>query len=233
VSTGLAPVQLARLLVADTGSGMTPEVRARIFEPFFTTKGPGKGTGLGLATVYGIVKQSGGQIGVDSAVGVGTAFRVELPWCDDQPGSSASMQFTVNQTARDRQIGCGRSILLVEDEPAVRKLAKSALESCGYSVTEAHDGEAAIGPFETGLAIDLLITDLTMPGMGGRELAAQIRSSRPEVGVVFISGYAPDASWLNDVPGAVFLAKPFTPTELLRATGKAIARAAKALPQPV
>jgi len=233
VSTGLAPVQLARLLVADTGSGMTPEVRARIFEPFFTTKGPGKGTGLGLATVYGIVKQSGGQIGVDSAVGVGTAFRVELPWCDDQPGSSASMQFTVNQTTRDRQIGCGRSILLVEDEPAVRKLAKSALESCGYSVTEAHDGEAAIGPFETGLAIELLITDLTMPGMGGRELAAQIRSSRPEVGVVFISGYAPDASWLNDVPGAVFLAKPFTPTELLRATGKAIARAAKALPQPV
>ncbi|HEY2910514.1 MAG TPA: ATP-binding protein, partial [Gemmataceae bacterium] len=125
VHHGSDPIKSARLIVADTGSGMTPEVRAKIFEPFFTTKGPGKGTGLGLATVYGIVKQSGGQIGVDSALGVGTAFCVELPWCEDLPGSSPSMYLPMSQTQRDRQMGRGRSVLLVEDEEAVRKLAKS------------------------------------------------------------------------------------------------------------
>jgi two-component system cell cycle sensor histidine kinase/response regulator CckA len=229
IRSGLTPVKLARLIVADTGTGMSPEIRAKIFEPFFTTKGPGKGTGLGLATVYGIVKHAGGQIGVDSAPGVGTAFCVELPWCEDSPGSSSSMFIPVNQTNRDRLVGRGRSVLLVEDEDAVRKLAKTALEASGYSVTECDQGETAIDLLENGLTIDVLITDLTMPGMGGRELAGRVRSLRAEVGVVFISGYAPDASWLNDVPGAVFLAKPFTPGDLLRATGKAIARAAKAL----
>ncbi len=224
---GAAPAKLARLLVSDTGTGMAPEVRAKVFEPFFTTKAPGKGTGLGLATVYGIVKQNNGQIGVDSAEGVGTAFRIELPWCDDPPGSASSVYLPVTQPARDREVGCGRSILLAEDEPAVRKLARASLESCGYSVTEADCAETALERLETGLAIDLLVTDLTMPGMGGRELAARVRAERPEVGVVFISGYAPDASWLDDVPGAVFLPKPFSPTDLLRATGKSIARAAK------
>jgi two-component system cell cycle sensor histidine kinase/response regulator CckA len=139
------------------------------------------------------------------------------------------MFIPVNQTNRDRLVGRGRSVLLVEDEDAVRKLAKTALEASGYSVTECDQGETAIDLLENGLTIDVLITDLTMPGMGGRELAGRVRSLRAEVGVVFISGYAPDASWLNDVPGAVFLAKPFTPGDLLRATGKAIARAAKAL----
>jgi len=224
---GHPPAKLVRLIVADTGSGMTPEVRAKIFEPFFTTKGPGKGTGLGLATVYGIVKQSGGEIGVDSAPGVGTAFRVELPWCSDPPGSASSLYLPVVHPIRERQTGKGRSILLVEDEEGVRKLAKAALEGCGYSVTEASNGEVAMEVLETGLAIDVLVTDLTMPGMGGREVAARVRAERAEVGVVFISGYAPDASWLNDVPGAVFLAKPFTPADLLRSTGKAISRAAK------
>ncbi|HEY2909074.1 MAG TPA: ATP-binding protein, partial [Gemmataceae bacterium] len=229
VQNGSDPAKSARLIVADTGSGMTPEVRAKIFEPFFTTKGPGKGTGLGLATVYGIVKQSGGQIGVDSALGVGTAFCVELPWCEDLPGSSPSMYLPMSQTQRDRQVGRGRSVLLVEDEEAVRKLARSALENSGYAVTAADHGEAALDLLDSGLTIDVLITDLTMPGMGGRELAARVRLARTEVGVVFISGYAPDSSWLNDVPGALFLAKPFTPNDLLKATGKAIARAAKSL----
>jgi signal transduction histidine kinase/ActR/RegA family two-component response regulator len=225
--------KLARLLVADTGTGMTPEVRARIFEPFFTTKGPAKGTGLGLATVYGIVKQNGGQIGVDSAPGVGSAFRAEFPWCDDPPGSSSSLCLPISQPARNPQVGCGRSILLCEDEPAVRKMARAALEGCGYSVTEADCAEAALEHIEAGISIDLLVTDLTMPGIGGRELAARVRTERPEVGVVFISGYAPDASWLDDVPGAVFLPKPFTPTDLLRSTGKSISRVAKLATQPV
>ena len=230
---GLPPAKIARLIVSDTGTGISPEVRAKIFEPFFTTKGPGKGTGLGLATVYGIIKQSGGQIGVDSAPGVGTAFRVELPWCSDSPGSSSSRYHAVIKTTNDKRVGCGRSVLLVEDEDGVRKLAKSTLESCGYSVVGACHGEEALDQLEAGLAIDVLVTDLTMPGMGGRELAGRIRSARAEIGVVFISGYAPDASWLNDVPGAIFLAKPFTPTDLLRSTSKAIARAAKLVAEPV
>ena len=229
---GLPTVKLARLLVSDTGTGMTPEVRAKIFEPFFTTKAPGKGTGLGLATVYGIVKQNNGRIGVDSAPGVGTAFRIEFPWCDDSPGSSSSMYLPAVTQTRDRQVGCGRSILLVEDEKAVRKMARAALESCGYHVTEAECAEDALELLE-GRTVDMLVTDLTMPGMGGRELAARVRTRLPETGVVFISGYAPDASWLDDVPGAVFLAKPFTPTDLLRSAGKAIDRAAKLSSQPV
>ncbi len=233
VRNGLPATKLARLIVTDTGTGMSPGVRAKIFEPFFTTKEPGKGTGLGLATVYGIVKQSGGQIGVDSALGVGTAFRVELPWCSDSPGSSSSLYLPVTKSIQDKTVGCGRSVLLVEDEEGVRKMANSTLQSCGYSVTAADNGEAALDRLETGLAIDVLVTDLTMPGMGGRELASRVRAMRAEVGVVFISGYAPDASWLNDVPGAVFLAKPFTPTDLLRSTGKAIARAAAMVPTPV
>jgi signal transduction histidine kinase/ActR/RegA family two-component response regulator len=228
---GHPPAKVARLLVTDTGTGMTPEVRGRVFEPFFTTKGPGKGTGLGLATVYGIVKRNGGDIGVDSSPGVGTAFRIDFPWCDDPSGSS-SMNLAVTPQARDREVGGGRSILLAEDETAVRKMARAALESCGYRVTEAECAEDALELLESGLAVDLLVTDLTMPGMGGRELAARVRTRLPEVGVVFISGYAPDASWLDDVPGAVFLAKPFTPSELLRFTGKATARASKLVPQP-
>jgi two-component system cell cycle sensor histidine kinase/response regulator CckA len=229
---GQPPTKLARLLVADTGTGMTPEVRANIFVPFFTTKGLGKGTGLGLATVYGIVKSHAGRIGVDSAPGVGTAFRIEFPWCDALPGSASSMYLPVVPQTRDRKVGSGRSILLVEDETAVRKLARAALEGYGYSVTEAECAEDALELLEAGRPVDLLVTDLTMPGMGGRELAARVRARLPETGVVFISGYAPDATWLDDVPGAVFLPKPFTPTDLLRATGKAIARVAKLTAQP-
>jgi signal transduction histidine kinase/ActR/RegA family two-component response regulator len=228
---GLPPAKLARLIVTDTGTGMTPEVRAKIFEPFFTTKAPGKGTGLGLATVYGIVKQAGGQIGVDSAPGVGTAFRVELPWCSDAQNSSSSL-FLPPLPVREPGIGSGRTVLLAEDEDAVRKMTRSALESCGYAVTEAEHGEHALELLEAGLTIDVLVTDLTMPGMGGRELAAHVKTERPDVGVVFISGYAPDARWLNEVPGAVFLPKPFTPTELMKATSKAIARATRSAPQP-
>jgi signal transduction histidine kinase/ActR/RegA family two-component response regulator len=221
------PLRFARLTVTDTGTGMTAEVRARIFEPFFTTKGPGKGTGLGLATVYGIVTGAQGRLGVDSAPGVGTAFRVDLPWCDDAPGSSSSSYFAAASVNRERQVGRGRSVLLAEDEDAVRKLAKATLESCGYAVTDATDAESAIALLEDGLSIDLLVTDLTMPGMGGRELAGHVRKMRPEVGVVFISGYAPDAGWLDGVPGSVFLPKPFTPADLLKSAGRALARAAK------
>jgi PAS domain S-box-containing protein len=215
----------ARLTVSDTGCGMTEEVKQHVFEPFFTTKDVGKGTGLGLATAYSIVTQAGGRIGIDSAPGAGTTFRIDLPWCDDPLPSSGSVPYP----PRSRQDGRGRSVLLVEDEDAVRKLARIALETCGYTVTEAPDGETALDWLAGGDHIDLLVTDLMMPGIGGRALAEQVRSARPDVGVVFISGYTPEIERLESLPWAVFLAKPFTPTDLQKATAKAITRRVKAV----
>jgi two-component system cell cycle sensor histidine kinase/response regulator CckA len=212
---------VARLTVTDTGCGMSEEVKARIFEPFFTTKGPDKGTGLGLATVYGIVQQAGGHIDVDSTPGAGATFRLHLPWCP----ASAAPTVVANRDATHRVVpGSGKSVLLVEDEDGVRKLARFALEGQGYQVAEAPDAETALGMLDPGAAVDLLVTDMTMPGMDGRELAGQVRLARPGVGVVFVSGYVPDAGRLDDIPGAIFLPKPFTPGDLLRAAGRAIRR---------
>jgi len=218
--------RFARITVADTGTGMSPEIRAKIFEPFFTTKGPGQGTGLGLATVYGIVTQAGGRISVDTSLGVGTSFHVDLPWTDSPLGSSTSI--VLPATKQNGEVGVGRSILLVEDEESVRKLARLALEGAGYAVTDAPDGETALEIVASGVAIDLLVTDMTMPGIGGRELALQVRANRPEIGVVFISGYAADIGQLDLIPQVVFLPKPFSPADLARAAGKAIIRAERA-----
>jgi two-component system cell cycle sensor histidine kinase/response regulator CckA len=210
---------IARLIVSDTGIGMTDEVKARIFEPFFTTKGPDKGTGLGLATVYGIVEQAGGHIEVDSTPGKGTTFRVDLPWCF---AAAPSTVITARETMFRTVPGAGKSVLLVEDEDGVRKLARYALEGQGYTVAEAPDAESALELLKPDSAFDLLVTDLTMPGMDGRDLAGQVRATRPDMGVVFVSGYVPDGGRLEEVPGAVFLPKPFTPVDLLRAAGRAI-----------
>jgi CheY-like chemotaxis protein len=212
---------IARLTVTDTGIGMTDEVKARIFEPFFTTKGPDKGTGLGLATVYGIVEQSGGHIEVDTAPGKGTTFRVDLPWCF---AAAPSTVITARETMFRTTPGGGKSVLLVEDEDGVRKLARFALEGQGYTVAEAPDAESALELLKPDRTFDLLVTDLTMPGMDGRDLAGRVRATRPEVGVVFVSGYVPDGGRLEEVPGAIFLPKPFTPVELLRAAGRAMPR---------
>lgn len=227
--TPTSPVKFAALVVSDTGTGMTAEVRAKIFEPFFTTKGPGKGTGLGLATVYGIVTQAGGRISVESTPGAGTSFRVDIPWCDDQPTSSWA-GYSGTSTTREHRAGRGRTVLLVEDEDGVRKLARIALEAYGYTVVEAPDGETALDSVANWQSIDLLVTDITMPGMGGRELAEQVRARRTEIGVVFISGYTADAGRLDGVPGSIFLAKPFTPADLLKVAAKAIARATREVP---
>ena len=221
VGPGGIPTRFARLTLADTGSGMTEAVMARIFEPFFSTKGPGKGTGLGLATVYGIVQQAGGRIAVDSTPGAGTKFKIELPWCDAPSGPTTGM---LPVPGRHAASGQGRTVLLVEDESGVRKLARYTLEAQDYAVTEAENGEAALDLLATTHPPDILVTDLSMPGMDGRELAARVRAAFPNVGVVFVSGYAPDAGRLDGVPGAVFLAKPFTPDELLRSTARAIRR---------
>jgi CheY-like chemotaxis protein len=192
--------------VTDTGSGIPPEVRARIFEPFFTTKGLGKGTGLGLATVYGIVKQSSGHIAVYSEVGVGTTFKVYLPRAD-APG-----------VVRARPVALvpprgTETVLLAEDEGAVRALTRHFLTGCGYTVLEAGDGAEAVrvaaghaGP------IHLLITDVVMPGLGGRVAAERVTERRPEARVLFVSGYTDDAVIRHGVlrEGVSFLQKPFS-----------------------
>jgi PAS domain S-box-containing protein len=229
---GRGATRFARLAVSDTGCGMTDEVKQHVFEPFFTTKGPDKGTGLGLATAYSIITHAGGRIGIDSAPGAGTTFRIDLPWCDDPASTQAPIQTraVAPDTPRDGQ---GRSILLVEDEDGVRKLARLTLEGCGYAVTEAPDGETALDLLARARHLDLLVTDLTMPGIGGRDLARQVRAARPDIGVVFISGYAPDIGQLDALVGAIFLAKPFTPGDLRAAAAKAIAHRAEPVADPV
>jgi two-component system cell cycle sensor histidine kinase/response regulator CckA len=216
--------RVVRLTVSDTGVGMSEQVKAQIFEPFFTTKGPDKGTGLGLATVFGIVQQAGGRIGVESAPGAGTTFRLSFPWCDGSPNHLA---ITPPPAAiPERSPTRGASVLLVEDEEAVRKLARITLEGRGYAVTDAPDGETALGLLTPDRRLDVLVTDMTMPGIDGRELAGLVQARRPGLGVVFVSGYVPDAGRLEGVPGAVFLPKPFTPSDLLRAVCRALPRTA-------
>lgn len=205
-----------RLVVADTGTGMTDEVRARVFEPFFSTKEPGMGTGIGLATVRGIVEEAGGRVEVESELGKGTAFRVTLPACPGPTTAAARLSDTPAPG------GGGFSVLLVEDEPHVRKFARLALEGHGYTVTEAADGEDALGLLSADESFDLVVTDLSMPRVGGEELAARVRAAQPWVGVVFMSGGLTDTLRLEGVPGAVFLPKPFTSADLLRATRRGL-----------
>ena len=200
-----------RLSVADTGHGMTDEVKARIFEPFFTTKGAGRGTGLGLATVYGIVAQAGGHVVVDSEVGRGTTFTVLLPATAAGGGAVAP---SAAPPARGTE-----TVLLVEDEPAVRRIARLALESQGYRVLEAESGEDAVGTADTHPGpIHLLVTDVVMPGMGGREVAEAVRRRRPGLPVLFMSGYTDDAVVRHGVSQSAdaFLQKPFAPLGLAR-----------------
>jgi PAS domain S-box-containing protein len=193
------------LSVTDTGTGMTTDVVEHLFEPFFTTKGPGKGTGLGLATVYGILQQAGGFITVETTPDVGSTFRVYLPSierCEPPPSGSTKLTPSVGR----------ETVLLVEDEEAVRRLARLSLERHGYTVLEAAGGEEAIQLSETFPGtIDVLVTDVVMAGMHGGEVAERLRASRPSLKVLFMSGYTDDAvvrSGLVEAPTA-FLQKPF------------------------
>jgi len=199
------------LTVTDTGSGMDAQTLKNIFEPFFTTKAKGKGTGLGLATVYGIVKQSGGNIFVTSEVGHGTTFTLYLPRVA-KPAAAIEAVAPVKKVPRGTE-----SVLLVEDEESLRGLVRKVLEKCGYVVLEAKDGESALrisGVFPG--AIHALLTDVVMPGMGGCELASAIRERRPATKVLFMSGYPADA----DLPAEVterksfFIKKPFSRCDL-------------------
>jgi PAS domain S-box-containing protein len=209
----MASGRYAMLAVSDTGVGMDAATQARVFEPFFTTKEIGKGTGLGLATVYGIVKQSGGYIFVYSEPGRGATFKVYLPRVEETAEA-------VGKEAAPSPLPRGtETILLVEDEPGVRTLACTALLLQGYTVLEARHGiEALLISHQQAGPIHLLVTDVVMPQMSGREVVKQLVAQRPSLKTLYVSGYAEDAIVHHGVldPGTFFLQKPFTPETLAR-----------------
>jgi CheY-like chemotaxis protein len=221
---GVVAGRYVLLAVRDTGIGITKEVRPHLFEPFFTTKPPGQGTGLGLSTVFGILTQSGGHLTVDSTPGRGAAFNAFFPRVDqaaaEEPAPSPPPPSTTGGT---------ETVLLVEDEEVVRRLARNVLASKGYTVLEASSGEAAISLGESHPArIDLVITDVVMPGMTGRELADRLNARLPGARLLYISGYAEEDVLGQDEleSGLPFLSKPFSPDQLLRKVREALDRRA-------
>lgn len=207
------PGRYVMLAVSDTGCGMAAETQARIFEPFFTTKEIGKGTGLGLATVYGIVKQSGGSIWVYSEVSHGTTFKIYLPWVAG-PVEAANIGPDNPEPVRGSE-----TVLLVEDEEVVRDMVRDMLEDSGYRVIEAKDGNEALFLSKRHRGeIQLMLTDVVMPQMSGRELAELLTIQRPNMSVLYMSGYTDDAIVHHGVlkEGTAFIAKPFSPDTLAR-----------------
>ena len=209
------PGRYVVLAVSDTGHGIDPEVQTRIFEPFFTTKDKGKGTGLGLSTVYGVVKQSGGFIAVQSEQGKGTTFKIYLPRIEAPEACPKPIAASLAST-----LGGTETILLVEDDAAVRSLAREILTSYGYRVLEAANGGEAMTlcqSFEN--EIHATLADIVMPGMSGPGLIRQLKPLYPRMKVLFVSGYSYAEMAKNQTfdPGSAFLPKPFTPVELARA----------------
>jgi two-component system cell cycle sensor histidine kinase/response regulator CckA len=214
---GVLPGPQVLLAVSDCGCGMGAATRARIFEPFFTTKGPGKGTGLGLATVAGIVQQSGGLIEVESEVGRGSTFKVYLPRASGA-GVSARLAETASAVGAER-LGGSETVLVLEDERALLQLVRTVLEAGGYTVLAAETVAAALAAADRHRgALHLLLTDIVMPGQSGPEAAALLREKRPETRVLYMSGYSRDLiGHRGPLPsGVAFLVKPFTETSLLR-----------------
>jgi len=208
------------LSVTDTGTGIAPSVLGKIFEPFFTTKEVGKGTGLGLSTVYGIVKQSGGFIFADSKVGEGTRFVIYLPVHREEASAAKS---TKSAKAKQDELWGSGTVLLVEDEPMVRAVAERALTRHGYTVIAADNGEEALEVIARGEEIDLLLSDVVMPGMDGPTMVAEARKQRPELKVLFMSGYAEEQLRQSlGVDNAHFLPKPFSMQDLAEAAKKAL-----------
>ncbi|GLY07031.1 histidine kinase [Actinoplanes sp. NBRC 101535] len=221
------PGEYVRLRVSDTGTGMPREVIDRVFEPFFTTKAPGRGTGLGLAMVYGIVTSAGGTVGITSDEGVGTTIDIMLP-VTERPAYALA----ADETPVDLH-GSGQTVLLLEDEPALRQVCRRLLLAAGYRVVAPEStAEAVTVASEPDLSVDLLLTDVVMPGIFGSELAGRIRAVQPHAQVLFMSGYATpflaDKGFLD--PDTNLLEKPFTRTELLTAVRHAVSRHRPATP---
>jgi CheY-like chemotaxis protein len=217
------PADFVEITVQDTGTGMSREVLQHLFEPFFTTKEPGKGTGLGLATVYGIITQSGGQVNVSSIAGAGSTFRIRLP---ATPGNTSSEDRLDPLVSSKPVTG---TILVVEDDPAVRNLASRVLERAGYRVIPAASAPEAL---ELARAqpdgFDLLLTDMVMPEMNGRQLAGILTAANPALPVLFMSGYTDDDILRRGLTahGAKFLQKPFTPVALIDAVSELLSERA-------
>jgi two-component system cell cycle sensor histidine kinase/response regulator CckA len=206
--------------VTDTGTGIPPSVLGKIFEPFFTTKEVGKGTGLGLSTVYGIVKQSGGFIFADSKVDEGTRFVIYLPVHREE--AAAGRARSIGKAKKDELWGTG-TVLLVEDEPMVRSVAERALTRHGYTVLTADSGEEALEILGAGESIDLLISDVVMPGLDGPTMVREARKNRPDLKILFMSGYAEEQLRKSiDIENVNFLPKPFSVTELAEAARRAV-----------
>ena len=204
---GIRPGKYVMLAVSDTGIGMDPETRSRLFEPFFTTKAPGKGSGLGLATVYGSIKQADGQVTVYSQPNCGTIFEVYLP----------RVKEAITEPVRKALARGSETILLVDDEEGVRKLVVAVLKSNGYDVLEANNGTAALAVYEkNGHKIDMVLTDVVMPQMNGFELGKQLSERAPALKILYMSGYRDNTSAPTGQPPRAFLHKPFTPQILLR-----------------
>jgi two-component system, cell cycle sensor histidine kinase and response regulator CckA len=206
----LRPGPYAVLRVSDDGVGMDAETRERVFEPFFTTKELGRGTGLGLATVYGIVEQSGGSIDVESGPGRGTTFRIYLPGVDKDVAERSFERGSSQATAGTE------TVMVAEDDAMVRALVRVILEESGYTVLEAASGDDALRLSESyDGPIEVLLTDMVMPGLGGRAVADRLLALRPELRVLYISGYAEDEVLEGgSEAGTSFIGKPFTPEEL-------------------
>jgi two-component system cell cycle sensor histidine kinase/response regulator CckA len=254
---GSAPSRVA-ISVTDTGVGMDEATRARIFEPFFTTKDHGKGTGLGLATVYGIVGQSGGTIHVTSEIGVGATFTITLAAASatgEMPAERGSLPVTwgipngpvraalkppalaLVKPAPERDPGdtsYSPTILLAEDEPAVRSLVEHVLETAGFTVITAIDGREALDMAEDLGSIDLLLTDVMMPRINGPDLAAALREQRPDQRILFMSGFTDDVLGERGIiaPEVELLTKPFTPDELVARIQQVLAAPSVAVAAP-
>jgi signal transduction histidine kinase/CheY-like chemotaxis protein len=208
------PGRYVMLAVTDTGCGMTESVKARVFEPFFTTKEVGKGTGLGLAMVYGIIKQSGGHIAVYSEPDRGTTFKIYLP-CGGEKAELPVFAATERQPVHQAATG---TVLLVEDEDMVRELTKDVLQSNGYTVLEARHGVEALELYKDRIhSIDLTLTDVVMPQMNGRAFASNLLSIRPDMKILYMSGYTDNAITRTGIleNGSAFLQKPFTADSLI------------------
>ena len=207
----IEPGRYITLTVRDAGEGIDEETLGQIFEPFFTTKVAAKGTGLGLATVYGIVKQSGGYVEVESEVGIGSAFRIYLRRVDDARHRPEPAAFAPQPEHSATQ--ATTRVLVVEDEEVVRGLVRQMLVGQGYEVVVAQDGEEALDRAARH-TIDVLLTDLSMPNVGGREVAERLREAQPDLKVIYMSGYAEDLPTGALPPSTSFLGKPFTFAEL-------------------